>query len=255
MTTPPTTHQSRKYLEPLPTPKRVLITYAHPDDAEFFAGGTLAKWAQDGAHITLYLLTSGDKGSGDLELLNHNHLIEIREAEARAAAKILGIRDVIFERLRDGELVNELALRRRITRMIRLKQPDAVMSSDPLVRDWDGRRINHPDHSTVAEAVQGAFYPAARDHLNFIELYQDEELAPHKTRWLYLALSNNPNYQVETTDYRDTQINALLEHKSQIGELQLFMERMKDRYDKALTKNEAHPRYAEYFRVIDLERP
>jgi len=235
----------------LPNPLRVLCVYAHPDDAEFFCGGLLAKWAAEGVQITLYLLTSGDKGSGDLAQLNPQALVTQREAEARAAAAHLGIQEVIFQRWRDGELTPALALRRAIVRMIRLKCPDAVMSSDPLLRYRENHRINHPDHWIVAEAVQGAVYPAARDHLNFPELYQDEGLEPHKTRWLYMALPTDPNYKVETTAYRRTQIEALKLHASQIGEPDAFEKRMAERFDPELSA-EGEPRFAELFRVIEL---
>jgi LmbE family N-acetylglucosaminyl deacetylase len=245
------TATSKVYLDPLPTPQHVLIVLAHPDDAEFFAGGTLAKWASEGAHLSLFLITSGDKGSGDTAMLDHQALAILRESEARAAAAHLGIQEVIFLRRRDGELSPNLALRRDITRMIRLKRPDALLSSDPLLRYRAHNRINHPDHWSVAEAVNAAFYPAARDHLSFPELYRDEGLEPHKTRWLYLALPTDPNYRVEITDYRQRQIEALKLHSSQIGDPVEFETRMRERYDPELTGN-GEPRYVEYFRVIDL---
>jgi LmbE family N-acetylglucosaminyl deacetylase len=127
------------------------------------------------------------------------------------------------------------------------------MSSDPLYRYRLDSRINHPDHYAVAEAVQHAVYPAARDHLNFAELYRDEGLAPHKVRWLYLALPTQPNYKVETTAQRPTQIAALKCHASQIGDPADFERRMAERYDTALTDKGDSPRYSELFYVIDLE--
>ena len=240
------------FLDELPTPERVLIVLAHPDDAEYFAGGTLATWAKAGAHQTLCLITSGDKGSGDIAQLDGRAVALNREDEARAAAQRLGIQEVIFLRWPDGEQTPSIALRRAIVRMIRLKRPDAVVSSDPL-RRW-GRHpgsINHPDHYAVAEAVQGAVYPAARDHLNFPELYQDEGLEPHITRWLYMALPTDANYRIEITDARADQIAALKLHTSQIAEVEAWEERMAQRFDKDLS-GDGPPRYAEYFRVFDL---
>ncbi|MFP4322704.1 MAG: PIG-L deacetylase family protein [Anaerolineales bacterium] len=241
------------YLEDLPTPERVLIVMAHPDDAEFFAGGTLAKWAAAGAHLTLFLVTSGDKGSGDLEHDDPQQVAALREAETQAAAERLGIAEVIFLRWGDGELMPSLALRRHIVRMIRLQQPDAVMSSDPLRRYRGHTGLNHPDHYAVAEAVQNAVYPAARDHLNYLELYQDEGLVPHKARWLYKALATHPNYRVDTTAYRERQIAALQAHRSQVGEPDEFAKKMRERPDEP-PADDGSPRFAEYFRVIDLHR-
>lgn len=137
------------FLTEIPTPEHCLIVLAHPDDAEFFAGGTLAKWAQEGCRLTLFLITSGDKGSGDMTTLDGMQVAAIREQEAQNAAQKLGIGQVIFQRMRDGELTNSLELRRAIVRMIRLKRPDAVMSSDPLLRFRANTRINHPDRKSV----------------------------------------------------------------------------------------------------------
>src|SRR5688572_6166950 len=94
-----------------PTTKRVMGIFAHPDDPEFFCGGTFARWADEGAHITFVLATSGDKGSSDLEM-THQRLVEIREAEERSAAAVLGVKEVIFLRYADGELAPSLQLRR-----------------------------------------------------------------------------------------------------------------------------------------------
>src|SRR5215211_3720476 len=99
--------------------RRVMGIFAHPDDPEFFCGGTFARWADEGAHITFVLATSGDKGSGDLEM-THQRLIEIREVEERNAAAALGVKDVIFLRYPDGELTPSLQLRRDLVRLLRL---------------------------------------------------------------------------------------------------------------------------------------
>ena len=237
-------------VETYPIPKRVLIIYAHPDDAEFFAGGTIARWASEGAHITLLLITSGDKGTGD-RAISSELLSKIREAESRAAAEQLGIQDVIFVRWRDGEVIPSLGLRRIMVRMIRLKQPDTVLSSDPQTRWRGNRRLNHPDHWIVAGEVMSAVYPAARDHLNFPELLADEGLEPHITPYLYLALPTTPNLRVETTDFQEQKMMALREHKSQIPDFEERREKLAERIDLTLSTSDK-PRYAEYFRFIDL---
>lgn len=234
-----------------PIPKKVLVVFAHPDDAEFFAGGTLARWASEGAHITLFLLTSGDKGTGDRNLLPHL-LTETREAETRAAAAQLGFSEVIFQRMTDGELEPSLALRRAIVRMIRLKQPDTLLSSDPLTRWRGNRRLNHPDHWIVASEVMNAVYPAARDHLNFPELLLDEGLDTHITRYLYLALPTEPNLRIETTAFQQQKLNALREHRSQIKDMDGLQVRLEKQQDLSLSAPQ-QPRYAEYFRLITLD--
>ena len=235
-----------------PTPERVLIIYAHPDDAEFFAGGTIAKWASEGAHITLCLVTSGDKGSGD-RAMTSAELIKVREEETRAAAQILGIRETIFLRGYDGEVQPGLTLRREIVRMIRLKKPDTLLSSDPKNR-WRGdRRLNHPDHWIVADEVLSAVYPAARDHLNFPELMQDEGLEPHITPYLYLALPTEANLRVDTTDFQKQKFQALLAHQSQVGtDVEQLRTRLCRYYDRHITVDMDALRFVEYFRLIRL---
>ena len=81
--------------------RRILGVFAHPDDPEFFAGATFAKWAADGAEITFVVATSGDKGSSDPEM-TQARLTEIRECEEREAAEALGVKEVVFLRYRDG---------------------------------------------------------------------------------------------------------------------------------------------------------
>lgn len=233
-----------------PIPKRVLAIYAHPDDAEFFAGGTIARWAAEGASISLFLITSGDKGTGD-RTLSPVALRKIREQETRAAATQLGIQDVVFMRYPDGEISPSLHIRRAIVRMLRLKQPDTVLSSDPTTR-WRGwQRLNHPDHWIVASEVMSAVYPAARDHLNFPELLTDEGLEPHITPHLYLALPTEPNLRIDTTAYQARKLAALAEHKSQIADIEALGQRLAERIDFNLSTPD-HPRYAEYFRFIQL---
>ncbi|MBC8100273.1 MAG: PIG-L family deacetylase, partial [Armatimonadetes bacterium] len=94
-----------------PVRKRVMGIFAHPDDPEFFAGASFARWAAEGAEVLFILATSGDKGSGDPEITSER-LIAIREQEERNAAAALGVHEVIFLRYPDGELQPSLDLRR-----------------------------------------------------------------------------------------------------------------------------------------------
>ncbi len=235
-----------------PVPKRVLALYAHPDDAEFFAGGTLARWASEGASITLVLVTSGDKGSSDREIMWQD-LRQTREAETQAAATQLGIDKVIFMRWRDGELLPSMAMRRAFVRFIRMIRPDAVLSSDPTTRAREDRRLNHPDHWIVASEVMHAVYPAARDHLNFPELLEDEGLEPHITPHLYMSLSERPNLRIITTAFQDHKLRALAQHRSQVGDdIVRLQERLAGYADLELSQPDA-PQFAEYFRLISLD--
>lgn len=235
-----------------PAPKRVLAIYAHPDDAEFFAGGTIARWAAEGTDITVVLVTSGDKGTGQRDLA-WQALRDLRETETKAAAAQLGVSKVIFMRWRDGELQPSMLMRRALVRFIRMIQPDAILSSDPSTRWRDDRRLNHPDHWIVASEVMNAVYPAARDHLNFPELLEDEGLEPHITPYLYMSLSHQPNLRIMTTAFQDHKLRALAEHRSQVGDdLVKLQERLAKYADPELSQPDA-PQFAEYFRLIRLD--
>lgn len=231
-------------------PRRVLGVFAHPDDPEFFAGATFARWAMDGAEITFVIATSGDKGSDDPAMTGES-LAEIREEEERCAARVLGVKEVVFLRYKDGELFPTLALRRDITRMIRLKQPDIVVTLDPTVF-WRGTgSINHPDHRAIGAATLEAVFPAARDRLNFIELERDEGLLPHKALTVYIAGAAEPTHTVDVTDSIDRKIASLREHRSQIADMDALAERIKTRSLDPSAPPE-YPRHVEKFRVIQL---
>ncbi len=229
--------------------KRVLGVFAHPDDPEFFSGATFARWAAEGAEITFVLATSGDKGSAELDM-THERLIEIREVEERNAAAALGVKEVIFLRYKDGELEPNLELRRDVTRMIRMKKPDIVVTCDPT--NWySDTNINHPDHRAIGEATLAAVYPTARDRLNFLEMESDEGLQVHKTVQLYISGTQNPNKKVDVTDYIETQIAALREHKSQIADMEAMAERLREWKRDPQSPDDA-PRHIESFKVIQL---
>lgn len=230
--------------------ERVMGIFAHPDDPEFFSGATFARWAAEGVHITFIVATSGDKGSED-PTMTHEKLAAIREEEERNAAKALGVQEVIFLQYPDGELQPTLELRRDLTRLIRLKKPDTVVTCDPTVY-WRGTTsINHPDHRAIGAATLESVFPTARDRLNFIELERDEGLEPHKVRNIYIAGANEPTVRVDVTDYIETKIKALQEHKSQISDMDAMAENIRKRsIDPQSPVDQL--RHIESFRVITL---
>ena len=230
--------------------KRVLGVFAHPDDPEFFAGATFAKWAADGAQVTFVVATSGDKGSADPEM-THDRLAAIREAEEREAAAALGVQEVIFLRYKDGELFPTLELRRDITRMIRLKKPDIVVTTDPTIFYHPRGGINHPDHRAIGAATLEAVFPTARDRLNFIEHERDEGLQPHKALTVYIAGAAQPNITVDVSGALEAKIQSLRAHKSQIADMDKMAERIRERSIDPDSPPE-YPRHIERFRIIKL---
>lgn len=223
-------------------PRRIMGIFAHPDDPEFFSGATFARWASEGADITFVLATSGDKGSEDPEM-THDRLAAIREEEERNAARVLGVHEVIFLRYPDGTLEPNLQLRRDITRLIRMKKPETVVTCDPKTLYGDGF-INHPDHRAIGTAVIDAVYPTARDRLNFLEMERDEGLTPHKVKYVYLAGSQAPTVHVDVTAHIETKIDSLREHQSQIKDIDGVAERIRQR-----TRDTGSP--AEYLRYVE----
>jgi LmbE family N-acetylglucosaminyl deacetylase len=231
------------------TLNRVMGIFAHPDDPEFFCGGTFAKWAAEGKEIVFVLATSGDKGSSDLNTTSQD-LIPIREAEERAAATHLGVTDVVFLRFPDGELQPTLELRRQLTRLIRLKKPDIVVTNDPTARWYGAHYLNHPDHRAIGDAALDAVFPSARDHLTFPELFHQEKLEPHKVKQVYLCGAREPNAKVDVTQHLETKIAALHEHKSQIQDMTAMAQRQRDNIDQEFAGDGI--RYTESFRIFTL---
>ena len=200
-----------------PGPRRVLVSIAHPDDAEFGCAGSVARWAAEGQHVTYVLGTSGDKGSEDLTMTSAQ-LIAVREAEQRAACALLGVQEVVFLRLPDAMLVPDLEMRKLLTRVIRQHKPDAVVCQDPTAR-WEGSfYIQHPDHLAMGEATLAALFPAARDRLTFPELLA-EGLEPHKVGEVYIMASQEKcDHFIDIGAQLETKFAALGAHASQMGD-------------------------------------
>ena len=227
---------------------RVLVVMAHPDDAEFGAAGTIARWASEGRQVTYLILTDGNRGSSD-PAMTSERLAQIRHSEQRAAAKALGVNDVFFLGYDDGSLQPTLDLRRQITRWIRRCRPDVIVAPDPT-RRWTGQRyINHPDHRAAGDATLDAIIPGSDTRLVFPELLE-EGLEPHEVKEIYLTGSNEPDIWVDITQTIDRKVAALREHKSQIGDWDELEDTIKQRAAEA-GKNQSL-QFAEGFKYFKL---
>jgi len=196
-------------------PKVVLGVAAHPDDLDFGASGTIAKWAKTGASCYYLICTDGSKGSDDPEM-TEKQLIKMRQEEQRNAAKILGLKDVFFLDHPDTQLIADYALKEEISYYIRKLKPDVVVTMDPtFVYSAKLGFINHTDHRAAGQATLDAVFPLARDRLTFPK-QTEQGLAPHKTKYLYLISFENPTEIVDISDVIDVKIDALKAHKSQI---------------------------------------
>lgn len=228
-------------------PKVALAIAAHPDDAEFGCAGTVHLWTQQGWTFYYLICTDGSKGSDD-PALPPEQLVPLRRREQRAAAEVLGVKEVFFlDGYVDGELTYSRELLGEIVRHIRMLKPYAVFTHDPTQIIVRNSFINHSDHRTVGLAVVDAVYPAARDRWNFPEQIEGG-LEPHKVREIFIWGSEQPNFAVDITDVVETKIQALLRHASQMGEGEQFLEFVKQRW-----RNE-DGRYLERFRRVVLAR-
>jgi len=203
-------------IQPNPRPRRVLIVAAHPDDAEFMAGGTLAHWAANGASIHYLLVTDGTGGSRDPQQ-THEQLAAIRREEQRNAARVLGSDDVTFLGYIDGRVEPTLELRLEIARVIRRVRPDVIITQDPLFR-YSPTYINHPDHRAVADATLAAIMPTANTYLSALELIA-EGLEPHDVSEIYLSVPVTATVWVPlTAEDLQRKMDALRAHVSQLGD-------------------------------------
>jgi LmbE family N-acetylglucosaminyl deacetylase len=232
---------------PNAAPLRVMPIFAHPDDPEFFCGGALAKWHSEGAQLIYVLATSGDKGSDDPNL-STTDLAAQREREQTEASQPGS--QLVFLRNPDGELRPDLALRKQLTRAIRQHQPDIVISNDPASFWLLSGNVNHPDHRAIGEAALAAVYPAARDLRSFPDLWQEEGLAPHKVRQIYLAGTLQPNCKIDISAFLGQKIEAILKHKSQIKDPDALIRRYRDNPDPELSAVTAT--YTELYHMLQL---
>ncbi len=192
-------------------PAQVMVVTPHPDDAEYGVAGTVARWAREGKEIIYVVCTNGDKGTSDANM-KPEEIAKIREQEQLAAAKLLGVREVIFLGHPDQSLEDTPEFRKEIVRLIRMYRPETVVTADPY-----HRYIWHRDHRITGRVTLDAVFPFARDHLSYPDLL-DEGLQPHKVREVLLWASEDPNYRSDVTDTFDIKVAALRCHKSQVGQ-------------------------------------
>ncbi len=194
------------------SPVDLLVVAPHPDDAEFGAGGTVARWTDEGRHVAYLVVTSGEKGSADPDM-DPKALARVREAEQTAAARLLGVNQVVFLRQPDQGLEDTPEFRREMVRWIRAFRPRIVVTSDPY-----RRYLWHRDHRVVGQVVLDAVFPYARDPLAFPKLLE-EGLFPHKVAEVWCWASEDPNHRVDVTGVFARKVEALGCHQSQLAGL------------------------------------
>lgn len=164
--------------------ERALVVVAHPDDVDFGAAGTVARWVDAGIHVTYCVVTDGDAGGFDPDV-PREAIAGIRRAEQEAAAAAVGVSDVVFLGHPDGRVTPSIELRRDIARVIRQVRPQRVMGQSPE-RNYDVIYASHPDHLAAGEATLCAVYPDARNPFAHPELAA-EGLEAHTVAEVWLA--------------------------------------------------------------------
>jgi LmbE family N-acetylglucosaminyl deacetylase len=233
-------------------PKRAMSIHAHPDDQDFSIAGTLAKWAKAGCEIISVIITSGDAGSNDIahDAAYKPQLAHLREDEQRAANQVLGIRETVFLRYPDGELVADLKLRKELTRLIRQYKPEVVLTGDPSGWFYGNEYINHPDHRAAAEAATYAVFPSAGTRLIFTDLLS-AGYEPHDVKRLYIHGNEKPDTWIDISETMDIKIEALKKHLSQkdTHEVDDWIRKWGEEDAK-----EKGMKYAEAYRVMILQK-
>lgn len=231
-------------------PSRAMTILAHPDDAEFGCGGTLATWARQGTEITMVIITDGSKGNDDRSITSEQ-LVSMRAEEQARAARILGVTHVVNLGYEDGVLQPTIGLRRDIARVIRQHKPDVIITGDPDNRFGGDSYINHPDHRAAAEAALYGIFPAA-DNFNFYPELLAEGWEPHQVKEVWIEEWGGGTTFVDVTEAMDAKIAALAEHKSQfdIKDVEPFVRRWTEE-----TGKKHGVAFAESYRKITLQRP
>jgi LmbE family N-acetylglucosaminyl deacetylase len=194
--------------------EKVLVLAPHPDDESFGMGGTIKKMTTAGSTVTVVFLADGSLGvplethvEEELEKppKPNKNLAEIRKDEARRAAEILGITEIIFWGHRDGKLAASHSAVKALTDLITQSKPDIIFL--PSFLD------NHSDHRATNEIFINAT-TSLPDSLKNFEVWAYEIWTP-----IFV------NRIVDITLYTKTKEEAIRGYESQLKAR---------RYDKAI---------------------
>jgi LmbE family N-acetylglucosaminyl deacetylase len=192
---------------------RVLAVGAHPDDAEFYAGGTLARLAESGAHVALVVCTGGGRGGRDLD-----DPVAARAAEQEAAARHVPFHARENLGRADGELVNDDALRERLVLALRRHRPDLVVTHDPrlvFAPVRDRFRLSHSDHRAAGQGLLDSVYPRAPSPNFFPKQLTEAGVGTWFPREVWLMDTAEPTVRVDVTKTFERKLEALRAHASQ----------------------------------------
>ena len=224
---------------------RLMAVVAHPDDAEFACGGTLARMAAAGKQTTLVIVTTG-AGGGD-GAIPGLEVARTRENEAKEAAQVLGLHHLTFLWHADGEVSPSLELRRDIVREIRRYRPELVITHNPIRHFGHG---NHPDHLAVGEATFAAVDPTSANPMAYPEMAADG-LCPWHVDWIFAFDAEQPDHYEDIGATLEVKVRALGCHRSQPVSHAADVVRMLARENAAVGASDDRPLgFAEAFRKV-----
>jgi LmbE family N-acetylglucosaminyl deacetylase len=210
---------------------RILVITAHPDDVDFGAAGTVARWTDAGIDVSYCVVTNGDAGGSDRSV-PRDEMATLRQAEQTAAAKQVGVSDLHFLGYPDGRVEPTIGLRKDLARVIRLLRPDRVLCQSPE-RNYARLGVGHPDHRAVGSASLDAIYPDSRNPFAFPELLAEEKLEPWTVREVWISGGPAPTHYVDITETFARKLAALRSHVSQVKDIDGLEEMLRSRLSRA----------------------
>lgn len=223
----------------------------HPDDAEGYAGGTIARLVASEKEVTVVKLTSGDKGSRQ-EKISQKELENIRITEDRVAMKALGIKDEnnVYLHFEDGNVDNSMKVIKAIAEQIRKYKPDLIITHNPeniIIRftKENANWVNHRDHRSTGLSTVDAAYPYSRDLLFFPDQLEKGLTSHICSEFFFVDYYEGPDIvAIDVTDFIKTRVAAHASHSSQYSQ--------KDAQESAdfFTKFEDEDKRYERFRYV-----
>jgi N-acetylglucosamine malate deacetylase 1 len=186
---------------------RLLILGAHPDDAEFHAGGLATSYRDLGGVVKMVSLTDGSAGHFQRPSAE---LGPMRRAEAAAAGRVVGATYETWD-IPDGQLMPTLEVRQRVIREIRTFRPDLVLTH----RTCD----YHPDHRAVGQVVQDASYLVTVPNvLRDVQALTEDPVVAYMADTFSKPNRMAADVVMDVTDRIETIVAMLACHRSQVFE-------------------------------------
>lgn len=180
----------------------LLVLTVHPDDAELGAGGTIAKYINEGKNVGIVDLTRGELGT--------RGTAESRAAEAANAAAILGVQVRENLNLEDGFFENNKESQLKVIQAIRKYRPEIVITN--ALED------RHPDHGRASQLVYDSVFLAGLRRIEtFLDGREQDYFRPRLLLQLIQDKYIKPDIVMDITDYWEQKMDAVLAYKTQFN--------------------------------------